>query len=86
MGLWMAIRMFEKMLPTTKSTLSRSSSALDLGHGEVGLLLVVDDGLLDVAATHLAAEVLHARDSRPVACLLAENGRWSGQGDDDARS
>jgi hypothetical protein len=46
---------------------------LDLGHGDVGFQLVVDDDDLDLLAAHLAAEILD-REVEAVAGLLAEHG------------
>ena len=73
--------MLEKIGPTTKSTLSRSSEALDLGDRDVGLQLVVDDDHLDLPAAELAAELLDG-ELEAVARLLAEHRRRPGQGQD----
>ncbi len=43
----------------------------DLGNGGVGLEFIVNDHHFDVAAAHLAAEVLH-REIKAVADLRAE--------------
>ena len=56
---------------------------LDLGDGDVGLELVVLDQELDVAPAELAAEFLE-RKLKPVALLLADDGRRPRQGRDQA--
>ncbi len=55
--------------------------ALDLGHRRIRLELVVDHDDLDIAAAHLAAEILH-RERKAVADLLAKRGGGSRQGYD----
>ena len=52
---------------------------LDLGDGDVGLQLVVDDDHLGVPAAELAAELLDG-EVEAVARLLAERRRRPGQG------
>src|SRR6478672_3473617 len=56
--------------------------ALDLCNGAVRLKLVIDRHDFDVAAAHLAAEILD-RERKTVANLLAERRRRTGQGHDD---
>ena len=56
---------------------------LDLGHGDVGLELVVGDDDLGLAAAELAAQILD-RKCEAVAQLLAEHRRRAGQRGDDA--
>ncbi len=80
-GFMIACRMLEKIGPTTKSTLSRSTKRLDLGDRDVGLQLVVLDDHLDLAAAELAAELLDG-ELEAVAELLAEHrGRARQRGD-----
>jgi hypothetical protein len=75
--------MLEKIGPTTKSTLSRSSRPLTFGDGGVRLEFVVDHHEFNVAAGHLAAEIPD-REREAVAGLLAEPRGRAGQGHDHA--
>ena len=56
--------------------------AFDLCHGAVRLEFVIDHHDVDVAAAHLAAEILDC-ERETVANLLAEHRRRAGQGHDD---
>ena len=75
--------MLEKIGPTTKSTLSRSTSALTLVTATSGLSSSSGDDHLDLAPAELAAERLD-REIEAVAELLADHGRRPGQCGDDA--
>ena len=58
--------------------------ALDLGHRRIRLEFVIDHDDLDIAAAHLAAEILH-RERKAVANLLAKRGGGARQGHDHAQ-
>jgi hypothetical protein len=73
----------EKIGPTTKSTFVAFEQALDLGHCGIRFEFVIDRHDLDIAASHLAAEILD-RERETVADLLAERRRRTGQGHDHA--
>ena len=69
--------------PDDEIDLVALKKALDLRDGHVGLEFVVDDDHLDVAPAELAAEILH-RELEAVARLLAEHGRRSREGQEQA--
>ena len=82
-GFIIAIRMFEKIGPTTKSTLSRSTKALALPTATSGFSSSSCTMQLDLASAELAAERLE-RQLEAVALLHAERGGRARQRGQDA--
>ena len=82
-GLWIACKMLEKIGPDHEIDLFALKQPLHLGHGAVRLEFVVDGDDLDLAAGHLAAEILDP-ERKTIADLRAERRRRPGQGHDHA--